>query len=168
MATLAAAALGTVLIAAPAQAVDHSNIEIDLADGMCLDVPASNFSSGVQVQEWTCNHTGAQKWNLVYVSSHYFQVQAAAKSSLCLNNWTSSAPRGGEIRLYPCSSTDSWFNQVDPDWNGYYRFQPKNASANCVTAWGGTGQGNKMKLDTCSNRGLNSYFDIYDQVHSEQ
>lgn len=167
MATLAAAALGIVLTAAPAQAADRYNIEVDLADGYCLDVPNSNFSNGVTVQEWTCNHTNAQKWNVVYVSSQYFQVQVAAKPGLCLNNWSSGGAKGDYIKLYSCSSTDSWFNQVGSGWNDYFQFQPKAAAANCVTSWGGSGQGRQMRLDACSNRGYNSYFDLWNLVTSE-
>ncbi|WP_328457158.1 ricin-type beta-trefoil lectin domain protein [Streptomyces sp. NBC_00386] len=167
MATIAAAALGTVVLSVPAQAANRSNIEIDLADAKCLDVPNSDFSSGVPVQEWTCNHTSAQKWNVVYVSSQYFQVQVAAKPSLCLNNWSSGGAKGDEIKLYSCASTDSWFNQVGSGWNNYFQFQPKNASANCVTAWGGTAPGNKMRLDSCSNGSYNTYFDLFNLVFSE-
>ncbi|MFV5998584.1 RICIN domain-containing protein [Streptomyces sp. NPDC056231] len=166
--TLTAAALGIGLTAAPAEAAFRTNIEIDLADGFCLDVPNSNFSNGVTVQEWTCNHTNAQKWNLVFQGSHYFQIQSAAAPSLCLNNWSSGGAKGDYIKLYSCSSGDSLFNEVGPEggWNNYFEFQPKNASANCVTAWGGSAQGHQMRLDSCS-RNWNNLFDLYDLVYSD-
>ncbi|MGW8767034.1 RICIN domain-containing protein [Streptomyces sp. NPDC055815] len=168
MATLAAAALGSFATAAPAQAADRYNIEIDLADGKCLDVPESNFSNGVDVQEWSCNGTNAQRWDVVYVSGQYFQVRVHAKPGLCLNNWNSGGAKSDPIKLYPCnSSTDSWFNQVGSGWNNYFQFQPKNAASTCVTAWGGTAQGARMKLDTCSNNSYGSYFDLWNIVHSE-
>ncbi|MGW4701477.1 RICIN domain-containing protein [Streptomyces sp. NPDC004285] len=168
MTTVAAAALGTFATAGPAQAADFYNIEIDLADGKCLDVPNANFSNGVDVQEWSCNGTNAQRWDVVYVSSQYFQVRVHANPSLCLNNWNSRGTKGDPIKLYACnSSTDSWFNQVGSGWNDYFQFQPKNASSTCVTAWGGTAQGAKMKLDTCDNRSYGSYFDLWSIVHSE-
>jgi hypothetical protein len=30
--------------------------------GDCLDIPSSNTSNGNQLQVWSCNGTGAQKW----------------------------------------------------------------------------------------------------------
>ncbi|WP_405859140.1 RICIN domain-containing protein [Streptomyces sp. NBC_00090] len=143
------------------------NIEINLADGKCLDVPGSNFSSGVLVQEYSCNGTTAQKWDIVYVTSKYFQVRSAGNRNLCLNNWTGTAKEGGDIRLHTCASTDSWFNQVDPDWNGYLRFQPKVALATCVTAAGGPAQSAPMRLGLCGGASYSSYFDLFNVVYSE-
>ena len=34
------------------------------ASGKCLDDPNSSTTEGTQVQIWTCNGTGAQRWNL--------------------------------------------------------------------------------------------------------
>ena len=32
--------------------------------GLCLDVPGASTSNGVQLQQYTCNGTGAQAWLL--------------------------------------------------------------------------------------------------------
>ena len=32
--------------------------------GLCLDVPGASTSNGVQLQQYTCNGTGAQAWKL--------------------------------------------------------------------------------------------------------
>ena len=168
MTMVAAAALGSFATAAPAQAADRYNIEIDLADGKCLDVPNSDFRDRAEVQEWSCNGTTAQRWDVVYVSSKYFQVRAHANPSLCLNNWNGKGAKGDPIMLHPCNtSDDSWFNQVGSGWNDYFQFQPIDAASTCVTAWGGTAQGAKMRLDTCSNNSYGSYFDLWNIVHSE-
>ena len=37
--------------------------------GLCLDVPGSSASSGVQLQQYTCNGTGAQAWRLATAGS---------------------------------------------------------------------------------------------------
>jgi len=34
-------------------------------DGLCLDVPGTSTASGVQLQQYTCNGTGAQTFSLV-------------------------------------------------------------------------------------------------------
>jgi len=33
--------------------------------GLCLDVPSSSTNNGVQLQQWSCNGTGAQSFRLV-------------------------------------------------------------------------------------------------------
>ena len=34
-------------------------------DGLCVDVPGSSTASGVQLQQYTCNGTSAQQFNLI-------------------------------------------------------------------------------------------------------
>ena len=34
-------------------------------DGLCLDVPSASTASGVQLEQYTCNSTGAQSFALV-------------------------------------------------------------------------------------------------------
>ncbi|MEW1697372.1 RICIN domain-containing protein [Streptomyces sp. NPDC093249] len=166
LATAAAISLGSLVFAAPAQAAFRNDIEIDLADGKCLDVPEGNFASGVLVQEWSCNGSIAQRWNFVWSTSHYFQIQSVGNPSLCLNNWSGGGAKGDAIALYSCASGDSLFNTVGT-WNGYFQFQPKAAVTTCVMPWGGTAQGAKLRLDTCSTGGEKSYFDLHAQVSSE-
>ncbi|WP_328786809.1 RICIN domain-containing protein [Streptomyces sp. NBC_00273] len=160
LATMAAATLGTVLVAAPAQAVTQNDITINISDGLCLDIPQSNPYNGQVVQQWWCNGTNAQKWNRVDAGAHYFKIQSAAWPQFCLNNWTSGGAVGAEIKLYKCDSNDSAFNIVGVDFGNYYQFQPRAASKNCSTM---TGQnaGDPMRLAPCSDNGSNSRFRLF-------
>jgi hypothetical protein len=135
MATAAAAVLSTGLFAGPAQAADRYNMTIYISDGYCLDIPNSSPSDGAVVQQWDCNGTNAQQWNVVYQGSHYFEIQSAAWPQFCLNNWNSGGANGDPIKLFNCSSLDRLFNTVGVDQSNYWEFQPKNASANCVNMW---------------------------------
>jgi hypothetical protein len=128
----AGAADRAIVLPAPANRIPEGS-RSTIRPWRSLDVPNFHFSSGVVLQEWTCNHTNAQKWNVLDVSSAYFQVQSAARPDLCLNNWFSGGAKGDYIKRYSCSSVGSRFNIIggntwDHSWNGYNQFQPKAAS----------------------------------------
>ena len=52
------------LFAANLQSSGNYTFTVD-NDGLCLDIPGSSTASGVQVQQYTCNGTGAQSFSLV-------------------------------------------------------------------------------------------------------
>ena len=93
----------------------------------CIDVPASNFSDGVQVQMWGCNGSGAQKWaagNGALVTSN----------NKCLDVPFGSTANGAVIQIVGCNGNPAqqWVlsaagDLVNPqankcidirDWNG--------------------------------------------------
>ena len=163
--TTATAVAGLGLVAAgPAQAADRANIEITIGNGLCLDVPNSQAYSGQYVQQWYCNGTGAQKWNVIHDGSWYFKIQSTLNPALCLNNWEHTAASGGHIKLYDCndSTGDSLFNTKGVEnSNGFWKFQPKLAVTTCVNVWGGDQVGNVARLFDCNNEKSNSRFDIW-------
>lgn len=159
--TAAASVVGLGLAAGPAQATDMYGISINIADGFCLDIPNSSPSNGQVVQQYWCNGTNAQKWNVFSVGSHYFKIQSAAWPGYCLNNWSSGGATGDYIKLYNCDSTDDLFNTVGTNESNYEQFQPKNASSTCANMWGGQAVGSVMRLYPCSDTGPNAKFRLY-------
>ncbi|MET3988042.1 RICIN domain-containing protein [Streptomyces sp. PvR034] len=146
----AAALIATGLVATPASAATYYE-QIQLHNGLCFDVPNSNASSGVQVQQWTCNRTGAQKWAWYQVDSTHYEIRSYLNPGLCLNNWEGGDTSGNHIKLYACGSNNS-----DRVFNFVYKgngaqLQPKSAWQNCVNGWGGNGVGNELRLFTCAD-----------------
>ncbi|MEV7413817.1 RICIN domain-containing protein [Streptomyces sp. NPDC089919] len=161
-AAAAASALGTLLVATPAQAVDTYNVTINIADGYCLDIPNSHAVSNQVVQQWPCNGTDAQRWNILDFGASHFKIQSAAWPNYCLNNWSSGNTTGDYIKLYNCSSADSAFNTIGTDGgSNYIRFQPMRATSNCVNMWGGQVQGAVARLYPCSDDGPNARFRLW-------
>ncbi|MFJ5552318.1 RICIN domain-containing protein [Streptomyces sp. NPDC093225] len=165
--TAAAAVAGLAVTAGPAQAANRYGIEIDNPDGKCLDIPGSNFSAGVGLQAYSCNHTNAQKWNLVHAGSRYFKLQSVGNPALCAYNQYNRDQQGDRIVLGSCDSNSALFNEISPDWNDYWQFQPKAAFKNCVNYAGGSNQGAWAVLYPCSDRAGNSLFDLWNSVFSE-
>jgi streptogrisin C len=62
----------------------------------CLDVPNSNFSDGVLVQMWTCNNSGAQKWEAVGGALR-------TGNNKCLDIPWGSTTNGVELQIVTCS-----------------------------------------------------------------
>ncbi|MFI9366838.1 RICIN domain-containing protein [Kitasatospora sp. NPDC053057] len=112
----------------------------------CYDVPNANAYSGAQVQNWGCNGTDAQQWQLEYVDSYHFKVHSGLNYNLCLNNWEGGDTRGNHVKLYSCGSNDSVWNWVSFS-NGDVGLQPKISSDNCADA--GVGSGTAIVLGRC-------------------
>jgi streptogrisin C len=65
-------------------------------NGLCVDVPNSNFSDGVALQMWQCNGTGAQKWTSVNGT-----LQTAGNK--CMDVAWGSTANGAVIQIATCS-----------------------------------------------------------------
>ncbi|MET9735914.1 ricin-type beta-trefoil lectin domain protein [Streptomyces sp. NPDC006458] len=143
-----AALIATGLVASPASAATYY-APIQLRNGLCFDVPGSNAYAGAQIQQYTCNGTGAQKWAWYPVDSTHYEIRSYLNPGLCLNNWEGGDTVGNHIKLYNCD----WFNP-DRTFNFVYmgtgaQLQPKSAWQNCVNGWGGDASGNELRLYTC-------------------
>lgn len=69
---------------------------ISSLNNKCLDVPNSNFADGVRVQMWTCNGTGAQRWNFV-------NGTLQTSNNKCLDVAWGSTANGAVIQIVTCS-----------------------------------------------------------------
>lgn len=136
-------------------------IAIHISDGLCLDIPNGNAYNGQVVQQYWCNSTPAQQWDVFSYGSHYFKIRSATWPDYCLNNWSSGGATGDYIKLYNCDSNDALFNVVGPAPSNYEQFQPMNASSTCANMWGGQAVGNVMRLYSCGDTGPNSQFRLY-------
>ncbi|MEU6274930.1 ricin-type beta-trefoil lectin domain protein [Streptomyces populi] len=151
VAVSAAALICTGLAAAPADAVgSEGGSQLKLQDNLCLDIPGGKVFDSAQIQQWACNGTRAQMWNIFYVDSTHFLIQSAIENQFCLNNWEGGDRTGNHLRLHACAnSADGSFNWVHKGRGT--QIQPRGASANCLDAWSGTGQGNEIRLYPCTD-----------------
>lgn len=94
--------------------IDFDNAGNDLTyirnsqyNGMCLDVPNSNFSTGVYLDLWSCNRTGAQTFKLHWTGSGADYVIAAdwngSTLTKCLDVHNNN--NGTGVWLWPCNGT---------------------------------------------------------------
>jgi streptogrisin C len=65
-------------------------------NGLCIDVPNSNFSDGVPLQMWGCNGSGAQKWTFV-------NGTLQTSNNKCMDVAWGSTANGAVIQIATCS-----------------------------------------------------------------
>ncbi|MCU7725517.1 ricin-type beta-trefoil lectin domain protein [Actinoplanes sp. KI2] len=65
-------------------------------NGLCIDVPNSNFADGVPLQTWQCNGTGAQKWTFV-------NGTLQTSNNMCMDVAWGSTANGAVIQIATCS-----------------------------------------------------------------
>ncbi|MFD9791515.1 RICIN domain-containing protein [Streptomyces sp. NPDC059070] len=158
-----AASLGTLLTTAPAQAAPKPDVTINIADGYCLDIPNGDVFNGQVVQQWPCNGSNAQRWNILDAGASHFKIQSVASPDYCLNNWSGNNNTGNYIKLFKnCDSADAAFNTIGNDGgSNYIRFQPMHATSNCVNMWGGQTQGAVARLYPCKEDAPNARFRLW-------
>ncbi|WP_425584718.1 RICIN domain-containing protein [Streptomyces vastus] len=78
-------------------------IEAHGAKGKCLDVLRSGTASGTPVQQYTCNGTAAQKWQ-VYGDDKGLHLQNV-NSRKCLDVSNSDPANGTKIQIWTCNSS---------------------------------------------------------------
>jgi len=92
----------------------HSNL--------CLDVPNSSLSNYVQLQQWSCNGTAAQQWDVNYIGGSRYEVRNV-NSGKCADldgAWTYD---GNDVQQYDCNQSDAqrWKIEGSGDGSMYFR-----------------------------------------------
>ncbi len=118
--------------------------------GKCLDVLASGTANGTNLQQYTCNGTGAQAFDLLVESGYYHVVNAnSGKAMEVAGNGTAD---GTNIDQWTVAAADNQrFSFVDKG-NGEYNLVEK-ASGKCVDVVGQyTTDGANVQLWTCNGQ----------------
>ncbi|NUP50518.1 MAG: hypothetical protein HOW97_24885 [Catenulispora sp.] len=122
--------------------------------GKCLDDPNSTTTNSTQVQIYTCNGTGAQKWTAAAdpVVTSVGTVVAALPTPLCVDNagGTATSPGGlaggNKIQLWTCNGYPSQQWSLNPEGTiTLYGYPGK-----CLDVTNsGTADGTKIQLQDC-------------------
>ena len=76
--------------------------------GLCLEVYHSALDSGSPVDQWTCNGTATQTWNLHFITrtdgDDVYELQNA-NSGLCLEVYDSQTVNGALVDQWRCNGT---------------------------------------------------------------
>ncbi len=112
--------------------------EVKGVNSKCLDVADGASADGTQVQLWTCNGSGAQKWTLPGDGT----LRALGK---CLDISGGGTADGTKIQLWTCNGTTA--QQWAPQADGTVR-NPQ--AGKCLDAEGSTwNDGTRTHLWTC-------------------
>jgi hypothetical protein len=100
--------VGTVVDAAPART--QTTYLRAMHSGKCVDVSNNSNANGATIQQYDCNGTGAQQWDLVYMGSgpkfrgqagNYYALRKH-NTNMCLDVSAASTENGAQIILWEC------------------------------------------------------------------
>ncbi|MGI5358787.1 RICIN domain-containing protein [Streptomyces sp. CA-252508] len=101
--------------------------------GKCLEIEGGKTTDGINVQQYACNSTDAQKWNAVAARGGTFEMRNV-KSGKCLEVQGKSEKSGAAVQQFACGQGDHQRWQlllVDPV-RKLYELQPAHAEGMCV------------------------------------
>jgi hypothetical protein len=117
--------------------------------GKCLDVNGSGTADGTNIQEWTCNGTGAQSFRAEDAGGGSYRF-VNTSSGKCVDVNGAGSADGTNIQLWNCNGTAAQTFRVESVGSGYSRLV-NTASNKCVDVNGGaSGDGTNVQLWTCN------------------
>src|ERR1700739_4526290 len=72
--------------------------------GSCMDAQSGGTADGTQIQEWTCNGTGAQSFELQDAGNGHFHIRNPPANK-CVDVQGAGTADGTKIQLYDCNQT---------------------------------------------------------------
>jgi GH43 family beta-xylosidase len=87
---------------------------------LCVDVPNSAATAGLQLQEWTDNGTNAQKWVFTALGDGYYLIKNVA-TNMNLDNAGGSLNAGNILIQWPDNGNIAQHWRVQDMGNGYFK-----------------------------------------------
>ncbi|MGD0527068.1 MAG: RICIN domain-containing protein, partial [Polyangiaceae bacterium] len=98
--------------------------------GSCLDARSGGTADGTQLQEWSCNGTGAQSFELEDDGAGGFYV-VNTQAQRCVDVQSSGTANGTKIQLWDCNHTTAQTFTVRDAGGGFVSFVNTN-SGKCL------------------------------------
>jgi hypothetical protein len=118
--------------------------------GRCLDARGGNSADGTAVQQYVCNGTASQDFELVPTSDGYFKIVVRLAPnpalSVAYGSLVNQAPV--ELRGYANGADQQW--QVDRQSDGYYHFVARHSSRCLDVPGGSTANALQLQQYTCN------------------
>jgi len=156
------AALGTAVTVAPgAQAADTPptgwTTVINKTSGKCVDARAAAATDGTAVQQYTCNSTTAQQWQLVATSNGNVRVNNKIDATRVWDVADVSTADNALVHLwaYGGGANQQW--KAVSEGNGYYHFVNLNSGKCLDMPAASTADSVQFGQYTCNGTGAQSF-----------
>ncbi|MGW2563609.1 RICIN domain-containing protein [Streptomyces sp. NPDC001514] len=134
-------------------AMPHTVVQLTSANsGKCLDVEGAKTTNGIDVQQYTCNSTSAQKWNAVAKAGGSFELRSVL-SGKCLEVERQGTKSGAVVQQWTCGEGEHqrWQMMLVDPVRKLYELQPMHADGMCLDVPGAkTDNGVNTQLYTCN------------------
>jgi beta-glucanase (GH16 family) len=117
--------------------------------GSCMDAQAGGTQNGTQVQEWTCNGTGAQSYRLDDAGGGAFKI-VNTQANRCVDVNARGTANGTKIQLWDCNGTPAQSFFARDAGNGFVNFVSTNSNKCLDVAAAGTADGTLIQLYDCN------------------
>jgi hypothetical protein len=115
----------------------------------CVDVAGASMANGANVQQWLCNNSTAQDFDLLYKGNqNYWIVNRASKKCVHVENHSSAD--GANVEQRDCDGMTSNLWKFFDMGNDEFRALNVNSSKCLDVAWAGTHSGANIQQATCT------------------
>ena len=117
--------------------------------GSCMDARAAGVSDGTQIQEWWCNGSGAQSFELVDAGGGAFTI-VSTHASKCVDVAARGTDNGTKIQLWDCNGTPAQSFFVRDAGGGFVSFVNTNSGKCLDVAADSPADGTVVQLYDCN------------------
>ncbi len=116
----------------------------------CVDVNNGGTADGTNIWQWTCNGTGAQRFQFTNVANNIYEIRNV-NSNKCVDVSNGGTANGTNVQLWTCNGTNAQRWAVQALGNGQYRLLPQTAANECLDiSNGGTADGTNVQEWGCN------------------
>lgn len=117
--------------------------------GSCMDARAAGTGDGTQIQEWDCNGTGAQSYEVVAAGGGAFNI-VSTHANKCVDVAGAGTADGTQVRLWDCNGTGAQAFVFEGQANGFVTIVNTNSSK-CLDVQGDNpADGTVVQLFQCN------------------
>ncbi|HEY4457493.1 MAG TPA: RICIN domain-containing protein [Pseudonocardiaceae bacterium] len=138
---------------------------VNAANGKCVDARGAGTTNGTAIQQYSCNGTNAQEFQLQYVDGPYVKIVNRGNPAEGLDVTNVSTSDNAPIQLWSYSSGKNQQWQAVPTGSGSYRLVNRNSASGqghmeCLSVPGSSGSNSVQLTQTLCNGGSNQSFNL--------
>ena len=130
-------------------ATDVYNFGAIAHSGSCLDAQAGGTSDGTQLQEWTCNGTGAQSYQMVDAGNGAVNI-VNTQANKCVDVQGAGTANGTKVQLYDCNQTGAQSFFTTDAGDGFLHFVNTNSGKCLDVTADNPSDGTRVQLYDCN------------------
>lgn len=132
-------------------------IRTGTTSGECVDVAKASTADGANVQQYKCNGTNAQRWQVIDVSDNVYELRAVV-SNKCLEVALGGTADLTNVQQNTCNGTNGQHWAIQFLGSGRYRLMPQTAPNKCLdVAHAGTTDGTNIDQYKCNGTSAQAF-----------
>ena len=145
--------------AAPTESVGHGGQAVTAGDifnfgaiahpNSCMDAQSGGSADGTQIQEWTCNGSGAQSYRLDSAANGAFTI-VNTQANKCVDVQARGTANGTKIQLFDCNQTPAQIFTTEDAGDGFINFINTNSNKCLDVAGDDPNDGTVVDLWDCN------------------